>query len=501
MKITVTSEDIAKLPIDAVIVNLFEGVKRPGGATGAVDKALGGAIAKLIAQGETTGKNGETTLIHTLGRIKPRRVLVVGLGNQKELTLDTIRSVTGVACRYLRKLGAKRAATIVHGAGAGGISPEEAAQAITEGSILGLYTFQRHMTKNRDEGELEELQIVEMDKGKIPALKRGVSRGKIIADAVILARDMVNEPANFMTPSDIADIAKKVAKENDIDIEVLEKRDMEKLGMGALLGVAQGSDQPPKFIILHYRGDKGNDAQNIGIVGKGVTFDSGGISLKPSDGMAEMKGDMAGGASVIATLKAISQLKPKVNVTGLIPTAENLPSGSAQKPGDVVKALNGKTIEVDNTDAEGRLLLADALSYGRKLGLSAMIDIATLTGAIRVALGTHCTGAFTNNQKMVGQLEKSGEKTGERIWQMPMFEEYKEQNKSDVADIKNVGGRLGGAITAAQFLAEFSEDTPWVHLDIAGTSMTNKEKGYLVKGATGTPVRALVDFILSQAQS
>ena len=500
MKITVTSEDIAKLSIDAIIVNLFEGVKRPGGATGAVDKALGGTIAKLIAQGETTGKNGETTLIHTLGSIKPRRVLVVGLGNQKELTLDTIRSVTGVACRYLRKLGAKRAATIVHGAGAGGISPEEAAQAITEGSILGLYTFLRHMTKNRDEGELEELQIVEMDKGKIPALKRGVSRGKIIADAVILARDMVNEPANFMTPSDIADIAKRIAKENDVDVEVLEKRDMEKLGMGALLGVAQGSDQPPKFIILHYRGDKGNDAQNIGIVGKGVTFDSGGISLKPSEGMAEMKGDMAGGASVIATLKAISQLKPKVNVTGLIPTSENLPSGSAQKPGDVVKALNGKTIEVDNTDAEGRLLLADALSYGRKLGLSAMIDIATLTGAIRVALGTHCTGAFTNNQKMVDQLEKSGEKTGERIWQMPMFEEYKEQNKSDVADIKNVGGRLGGAITAAQFLAEFSEDTPWVHLDIAGTSMTDKEKGYLVKGATGTPVRVLVDFILSQAQ-
>ncbi|MBI2847195.1 MAG: leucyl aminopeptidase [Chloroflexi bacterium] len=496
MEIKVIAGDITKQPVDAIIVNLFEGTERPTGATAAVDQALEGAISRLIAQREAKGKKGEVTIVHTMGKIEPLRVALAGMGKQAELTLDTIRGAMGEACRALRKTGAKRVATIVHGAGMGGIEPEEAAIAITEGSILGLYTFKRHKSKIENETEIEELTLVEREASKIRSLERGVARGKVLTDATALTRDLVNEPANYMTPTDMTNIAKKVAEENNIEIEVLEREHMSELGMNALLGVAKGSTQPPKFIILRYWGNRENP-KKLGLVGKGITFDSGGISLKPAEGMGEMKGDMAGGASVIATLGAVAKLRLKINVVGLVPATENLPSGSAQKPGDVVVALNKKTIEVENTDAEGRLILADALAYGRKLGLSAMVDVATLTGAIRIALGTHCTGAFTNNQDLVDKVVRSGEKAGEKIWQMPLFEEYKEQIKSEVADIKNTGGRFAGSITGALFLAEFSEDTPWVHLDIAGTSTSTSEKGYTVKGATGVPTRTLINLALA----
>ena len=264
--------------------------------------------------------------------------------------------------------------------------------------------------------------------------------------------------------------------------------------MGGLLGVAKGSTQPPKFIVLTYCG--GGD-KNVGLVGKGLTFDSGGLSLKPSGKMEEMKGDMSGGAAVIAAMEAIAKLKPKINVTGLIPATENMPGGSAQKPGDVLKPMNGKTVEVINTDAEGRLILADALCYANELKLSPVVDIATLTGACMVAFGSVCSGVFANNQDAADTLLKASLATGEKMWQMPMFEEYKEQIKSNVADIKNVGGRWGGAITAAQFLAEFIGDTPWVHIDIAGTFYAEKDDGYLVKGATGVAVRTLISMVLS----
>jgi leucyl aminopeptidase len=302
-----------------------------------------------------------------------------------------------------------------------------------------------------------------------------------------------------MTPSEMAEVATRVAAQYNLECTVLEREQMQELGMGALLGVAQGSHQAPKFIVLEYEGDS-SSGRTLGLVGKGITFDSGGISIKLSEGMADMKGDMAGGATVIATLRALAELKPMINVTGLIPATENLPGGAALKPGDILKAMNGKTIEIVSTDAEGRLILADALSYARKRGLSLLVDVATLTGACRIALGTICTGAFTNNQELLNKFIKAAEAAGECVWQMPMFEEYKEGNKSDVADIKNSGGRNGGAITAAQFLSEFVEDTPWVHLDVAGTSMSDKDKGYLVKGATGVGVRTLVNLALVLAE-
>ena len=496
MEVKVVSGDITGLSINAIIVNLFEGVKKPGGATGAVDKALGGLITKLISEGEIKGKQNELTLIHSMGKITPERVIVAGLGKKEKLTLSVIRGVTAEACRFVRRVGAKQVATIAHGAGVGGIDAEKSAQAVTEGALLGLYRFRRHKTKEEDTKEIEQLLIVEREEKKVSILERGCARGRIMAEATNLARDMANEPGNYMTPTNMAEIAQGIADEWGLDCSILEQADMEKLGMGALLGVARGSTQPPKLIILRYKGRKKSKA-SLGLVGKGITFDSGGISIKPSEKMGDMKGDMAGGAAVIAVMRAIGELRPKINVTALIPATENLPDGSAYKPGDIVRASNGKTIEVMNTDAEGRLILADALSYARTLGLSPVVDVATLTGACHIALGDLCTGAFSNNQYLVDSVMKAGEEAGEYIWQMPMYEEYKELNKSDVADIKNSAGRWGGAITAAQFLAEFIEDTPWVHLDIAGPFQSDKDRTYIVKGATGVAVRTLVNLALS----
>jgi len=499
MEVKVVSGDITQLPLGAIIVNLFEGVKSPAGATGAVDKALGGAITQLIEDGEIKGKLNEITMIHSLGKIEPARVLVAGLGKEPDLDLRRIRGVTAEACRFLRRAGVERVGTIAHGAGTGGIDSEKSAQAVAEGAILGLYSFRRHQTKEPEQKEIEELLIVEKDESKLPQMERGRARGKVLAEATNLARDMANEPANYMTPNHMAEAAIKVARDWGLECQIIERDEMEKLEMGALLGVAQGSTQPPKLIILSYKGDD-SEKSALGFIGKGITFDSGGISIKPSEGMGDMKGDMAGGAAVIAAMSAIAELKPKINVTGVVPATENLPSGTALKPGDVLRALSGKTIEVANTDAEGRLILADALSYARKLELSPLVDVATLTGACQVALGKICSGAFGNDQELVDKVIKAGEESGERIWQMPMYNEYKELNKSDIADIKNTGGRWGGAITAAQFLAEFAEETPWVHLDIAGTSRSEKDRGFVVKGETGVAVRTLVNLALGLAQ-
>jgi len=355
------------------------------------------------------------------------------------------------------------------------------------------------MTKEAEYGEIKQLSIIDADEANLPILEQGYHKGKVMAEATNLARDMVNEPANYMTPSRMAETAAKLAESYELELSLLEREQMQELGMGALLGVTQGSRQPPKFVVLHYKG--GDSTQiDVALVGKGITFDSGGISIKPSEGMAEMKGDMAGGAAVMAAVSAIAQLKPRINVMAIIPATENLPGGSALKPGDILTAMNGKTIEVISTDAEGRLILADALNYAKKFGAKLVVDVATLTGACRVALGDVCSGAFGNNQELVDKVIAAGAEAGELIWQMPMYEQYKEQNKSDVADIKNVGGKWGGAITAAQFLAEFAGDTPWVHLDTAGTSLSEKEKAYLVKGATGVPVRTLVNLVLCLAK-
>jgi len=501
LEIKVIVGDIAQIEADAIVVNLFEGVDQPGGATAAVDKALDGAISSLISRGEIKGKFGEVNIVHTFG--KPRQVgagivAIAGLGKRQDFNTDKIRGVAGEFCRALRKLNCHKIATILHGAGIGGIELEASAEAIAEGALLGLYSFTKY--KKPEYEDIEEMLIVVREKGKVPILEPAIGKGKVVASATNLARDMVNEPANYMTPSQMAEAAKEIASKYNLDFKVFDREDMEAMGMGALLGVAKGSNQPPKLITLSYKGDE-RSKKALGFLGKGITFDSGGISIKSSEGMSEMKDDMAGAAAVMTALGAIAQLKPKVNVTAIIPATENLPSGSALKPGDVLKALNGKTIEVISTDAEGRLILADALSYAQKLGLSPLIDLATLTGACRVALGTLYSGVFGNNQDLVDKVLRVAERTGERMWQMPMPEEYKEQNKSEIANVKNTGNRYGGAITAALFLTEFVDNTPWVHIDIAGTASSNKESGYTIKGATGVGVRTLVELALSEAKS
>jgi len=499
MEIKVIAGDITKVEADAIIVNFYEGMESSEGDTAAVDKALDGAISQLIRQGEIKGKLNEITVVYSLGKLPAARVVVTGLGKQAELSTSKIRGAVAETCRWLRKRGAANIATIAQGAGINGISPESSAQAITEGALLGLYSFRQHITKEEEKlGEIKQLSIVGSSEAK-PQLEAGSTKGKALAEATNLARDMVNEPANYMTPSRMAEKATELAKSYGLEVTILEQKQMAELGMGGLLGVAQGSRQPPKFIVLRYKGSDTAEI-NVALLGKGITFDSGGISIKPSEKLEEMKGDMAGGAAVIAAMAAIAQLKPKLNIMGIVPATENLPDGSALKPGDILTAMNGKTIEIISTDAEGRLILADALCYAKKHGARLLVDAATLTGACRIALGDVCTGAFANNQELVGKVIAAGAEAGELIWQMPMYDEYRELNKSEVADIKNVGGRLGGAITAAKFLAEFVDDTPWVHLDIAGTSMSDKERGYVVKGATGVPVRTLVNLVLSLAK-
>ncbi len=499
MEIKVIAGDIINIEAGAILVSVFEGTEHPDGDLAVIDQGLGGAISQLISQGEIKGKLNEITLIHSLGKLPAHRVAVVGLGKKEELSPDKIRNAVAETCRLLRQKGVESMATTVLDAGTAGISPETAAQAITEGALLGTYLFRQHITKAAEHGQIKQLTIVEADATRLPLLEKGCHQGRVLAEATNLARDMVNEPANYMTPAHMADVATRLAESYGLELTVLEQEQMKELGMGALLGVSQGSSAPPKFIVLRYTG-RNSAETDVALVGKGITFDSGGISIKPSNGMDEMKGDMAGGAAVMAAITAIARLKAKINLVAIVPATENLLGSRALKPGDILTAMGGKTIEIISTDAEGRLILADALGYTKKLGAARIIDVATLTGSCRVALGDICTGAFGNNQELIDRVTKASAETGEKIWPMPMYQEYREPNKSDVADIKNVGGKWGGAITAAQFLAEFVGDTPWVHLDIAGPFMSEKERGYLVKGATGVPVRTLVTLVLALAK-
>ncbi|MBI2883322.1 MAG: leucyl aminopeptidase [Candidatus Methylomirabilis oxyfera] len=503
MKIELKVQDLLSYEGDALIVNLFEGVQRPEGATGAVDQAIGGSITAAIRRQEFKGKLHERLLLHTNGQLPVSRVLVIGLGKQEEFTLDRARTASAEAMRHLRGAGARTVGSAVHGAGTGGLEAGQAACAVTEGALLGLYRFDKYK-KPDENGEkvVQKLTLLERDNAKVATMKEGVRRGRILAEAVSFARDLVNEPANTLTPSELAARAKKMASGPGLTVKILERADMKRLGMGALLGVAQGSQELPKLIEVSYKGRKGKGAgPRLGLVGKGITFDSGGISIKPSEGMEAMKGDMAGGAAVLAAIKGIAALKLPVDVTAIVPATENMPSGTAQRPGDIVKTMNGKTIEVINTDAEGRLILADALCYACDRGLTHLVDVATLTGACIIALGSVRTGAFTNDAELMRQMKNASEAAGEKIWELPMDDEYGEQIKSDCADMKNIGGRKAGPITGAKLLAHFVGKTPWVHLDIAGTAQTEKDSGYQVKGGTGAMVRTLIALAMGFAGS
>ncbi len=488
--------DIARFPADAVIVNLFDGVTRPAGATGAVDNALNGAISQLIADNEITGKQGEIAHIHTLGKIPPKRVVIVGLGNREKLNPHAIRDLAAEAARYAQRIGARSAASIAHGAGIGAINPAHSAQAIAEGSILGLYRFNRHQASNNDNKLLNEITLVDHDPSRIPALADSLRKGAVLAECAALARDLVNEPANVINPARLAEIATDIARDANLHISALNRDDIAQHGMNAILAVSSGSASEPRLISMEYLGDPNQPENNIALIGKGVTFDSGGISIKGANRMWEMKGDMSGAAAVIAAMKAIANLQPRINVFGVVPAVENMPSGTALRPGDIIRAMNGKTIEVDNTDAEGRLILADAISYIRQTkNPQRIVDIATLTSAAIVALGHVSSALMGTSQTLVDSILAASRSTGEKLWQLPLFDEYKRQIRSDYADIKNTGGRPAGAITAALFIAEFTENAQWAHLDIAGTFLSDRLDGHLVKGATGVPARTLVQLV------
>ncbi|MCS6801011.1 MAG: leucyl aminopeptidase [Chloroflexota bacterium] len=492
MNVRVIVGDITTVDADSVVVNLFEGVTAPGGATGAMDRALGGVISSLIANGDLKGKLNEVVIIPGRPDGGARRVAIVGLGKAAEFTLDRVRQVSAEAARALRSRGARRIATIVHGAGIGGLDPGASARATVEGALLGLYRFRGYRSSD-DTPDIEELIIVEREAARIPAIEAAVARGVILAEAQNLARDLQNEPANRLTPTLLAERARAALEPYGVEVAVYDVAWMREKGMGALLGVAQGSAEPPCFLELRYRGQ--DDRPPVGLVGKGITFDSGGISIKPAEGMEWMKTDMSGGAAVIGALQAIARLKLPRSVVGLIPATENMPGGRAQRPGDVVRTMHGKTIEVINTDAEGRLILSDAFAYAQALGLRPVVDVATLTGAMTIALGKVRTGVFANDEATLHTLLAASERSGEKLWAMPLDEEYFDQIKSEIADVKNTGGRAAGAITAAMLLKMMIEGTPWAHLDIAGTARSETVKGYQVKGGTGVATRTLVHFV------
>ncbi len=506
MMIDLVQGSITEVQADAWIVNLFEGVTHPGGATGAVDRLIGGTITRMIESGEFRGKLGETASIYlpmSSGGVPTKKVVVVGLGPSAKFGLEEARRAAGSALNAARSKGTKRIATIVHGAGIGGLDPEEAAQSLAEGSLLAAYRY-RAMKKRRasddsdgtaassQTSDLDRLIVAEMDAEKVAAIRRGLDRGTVLADSVNFARDLVNTPPSRMTPTILSEHIARMAAEVGLECNVLERAEMEALGLGALLGVARGSDEPPKLIILKYIGNPAEpDVFSYGFVGKGVTFDSGGLSLKQAASMETMKNDMAGAAAVAGAMRSIALLKPNKNVLAVAACVENMPSGRALKPGDVLDTLAGITIQVDNTDAEGRLILADAVAYAARLGARAIVDVATLTGAVGIALGDVYSGLIANDDGLVQQIQKAAEQSGERFWRLPSDDEYKDAYKSDVADIKNTGGRLGGAITGGLIIGEFVGDTPWAHLDIAATAFTSKTKHYQGKGATGVAVRTL----------
>ena len=501
MEIRTTAGGIQTTDDEMIVVNLFEEIETPGGATGAVDKELGGAIGEAIAAGDCRGKKGETTVFYPRGAIPARRVLVVGLGPQAGFSLEAVRSAAASAAQRARDLGVSSFSSIVHGGGAGGFPVQAAAQAVVEGTILGLYRYQELKNKPPDRPDPEQFTLVQFDPAKIPEVESGAQLGQVVAEAACLARDLVNRPANYATPSDLAELALEIAGEFDhMRCQVLNEEDASELKMGSFLGVAQGSDEAAAFIVMEYHPSR-EDLDTIVLAGKGITFDTGGISLKPVQGMERMRGDMAGAAAVLATMAVVGQLDLPLHVVGLVPATENMPGARAYKPGDVLTAMNGKTIEIISTDAEGRLVLADALAYAARFEPKAVVDLATLTGACVVALGAGiAAGMFSTDDELAARLQTASQTSGERLWRMPLYDDYLAKIESLTADLANSGGRMGGVGASAIFLKQFAEGYPWAHLDIAGMSFEEaggspKRPAYLGKGGTGFGVRLLVQFL------
>jgi leucyl aminopeptidase len=496
MQITLASQPFAAIETEALVTYVFEDADPVQGRISELDQAANGLVKKIAKSGELTGKTLEMTLIHAPAGLKAARLLLAGIGKREKFDSAALRKISGAALRYLKSRGVHNFVFAVREDNA----TEDSAQAIVEGVIAADFEADKYKTDKKNDKSIDSIQLAGFDADRAAAA-RGLARGTVIGESQNFARDLINEPSNKLTPRILAEKAEAMAKEAGLAVDILDERRIVELKMGALLSVAQGSIEPPRMIVVTYSPatPPKPGAPVIGIVGKAVTFDTGGISIKPSDGMEKMKYDMAGGATMLGVIRALAALKPNVKVICVVPATENMPGGRAQKPGDIQTAMSGKTIEVLNTDAEGRLILADAVHYAKQLGATHLVDAATLTGAIVVALASINVGVFGGaDQAWTDKVLASAKAAGEKMWQLPMDDEYREFIKGTVADIQNIGsGKGGGSITGAWFIREFAGDTPWVHLDIAGTAWNDDSKAWLAKGPTGVALRTLVHLAMS----
>ncbi len=492
MEIKVSTESLESYVGDAVVVGVNEGARLDGAAARA-DQLLGGLISELVKTSEIRGKADEITIIHTQGRLPAARVAVVGFGRSEGNDGFAVRRAMGTAARKLRNIGCRRVGTTLHQMAPGGPRGERGVRAAVEGAYIGLYPGAERKRKRDQPEELDELCVLDIQKEHLSFNETAARAAQVVGEATNYARRLCNLPANDLTPARLGEEAEAMAEQTGLECEVMGPEKLEEMGMGAFLAVARGSDEPPRLIVLS-RGEKG-PRPRVALVGKGITFDSGGLSLKRADDLHLMKHDMAGAAAVLGAMRAVAEMKLDFDVIALLPATENLPSAHACRPGDVVKAFNGKTIEIVNTDAEGRLVLADALAYGIHRGATHLVDVATLTGACVVALGHVASGVMGNDTRLVEAVLDAADQAGERMWHLPLFPEYRKQIRSKIADLKNVGGRAAGAITAGWFLREFVGEVSWIHIDIAGTAWSEKDEPHQVEGATGAGTRTLVALI------
>ncbi|MFO7983868.1 MAG: leucyl aminopeptidase [Desulfuromonadales bacterium] len=495
MEVKVKTAQLLKQKTPCLLIGVFEDRLRTE-TVRELDDMLEGSIERAIREKEFAGKARQLLFLHAGPDLPASRVLLVGLGKRKGTTVDGLRQAAGSAGDFLQGKKIARIATDLATVPVKQAGLRETTQAVVEGMLLATYRFDRYRTQKREElpEAFKKIEILVDRKEPKAEAERGVEDALSVCQGVTTARDMVNEPGNIKSPEYFADQARMLSDECGLECRILDRSELGKEGMGAMLGVAQGSVREPKLIVMEHRGADREQAP-VALIGKGVMFDAGGISLKPSEGMQEMKMDMGGGAAVLGAMAAVARLGLPINVVGLIPAVENMPSGSAIRPGDVLTSRSGKTIEVVNTDAEGRLILADALTYAERFKPAKVIDVATLTGACVIALGHHASAVLGSDDKLVDALRGAGDKSGERLWPLPLWDEYDEQLKSDIADVKNVGGRPAGTITAAAFLKRFAGEYDWAHLDIAGTAWESSGRPYIPKGGTGVGVRLLVEFL------
>jgi leucyl aminopeptidase len=483
-----------KLDTPLIAVGVFESRKLTAEAQ-AIDAASGGALRALMKRGDMEGKHGALRMLYGLPNVAAERVLVVGLGREEDLGARQFREATRAVAAHALETGATMLSLCALSWAVSGKDARWKARHAALQAADASYRFEAMKSKKSEQRPLASVELVSATQGVVRAAQVGVTEAGAIGAGMSLTRDLGNLPGNVCTPTYLADEAKKLAKAWKLDVEVLEQRDLEKLGMGAFLSVTRGSRQPPKMVILRYNG-AAKSAKPVCLVGKGITFDTGGISLKPGPEMDEMKWDMSGAGSVLGTMRAIAELKPKINLIGVIAACENMPDGNASKPGDIVTTMSGQTVEILNTDAEGRLILCDALTYVERYQPQAVVDIATLTGACVIALGHVASGLFSNRDALANELLAVGQDAFDRAWHMPLWDDYQDQIKSPFADVANIGGRPAGSVTAACFLSRFTKKYDWAHLDIAGTAWRSGAN----KGATGRPVPLLVGFVLGRAK-